>query len=437
MDLLWPRAVDPDAPTEAGFSCRDGAILRIGAGADRSKPIGSVVAEASQSPMSLATPLAPSLGKTITLPGRRKLTLLRGLGSGTAATAYRALLETDAFVRRPVVVKIFDLSSSDELEGAVLALGRAAQRAAYVVHPNAVQTYEMAVVGRGHAAVVTELVEGTTLERLVRGQARGGEAGDGGGRMPLDLALFITTEIAEALSGARMAATPEGIHAGMPHLDVSLHQVLLSFHGEVKLSDFGLAQVSLLGSRVRTIRALSKRWASVAPEVAQGRAGDARSDVFSLGILLREMLIGPRFASGLSDAEAVEHTREGFVPPTFHELQLPPAVSGIMRRALERNPSRRYSHATAMAYELRRVALSMGVGDGRVFLRNAISEQMAMAATPALGSEAHPLDGRDHDSETVEIEIADPEPSREMQDRASGLVLKMERGRKASRRSGE
>ncbi len=311
------------------------------------------------------------------------MTLVSELGRGVTATAYRGVLETDSFIRRPVAVKVFDLSSNEEPEAPLVALARAAQKAAYVLHPNAVQTYEMALVGRSHAAVVSELVEGTTLERLVRGP--GGASGGGAGgpkRMPLDLALFVTTEIAEALSGARMATTPEGIHAGLAHLDVALHQVLLSFHGEVKLSDFGLAQVALWGSRVRAIQSISERWASVAPEVAQGRGGDARSDVFSLGILLREMLIGPRFSPDLSDAEAMEYTRDGFVPPTFHELQLPPAVAEILRRALERDPSRRFPHATAMAYELRRVALSMGVGDGRMFLRNAIAEQTTVATIP-------------------------------------------------------
>lgn len=378
--------------------------------------------------MSVATPFPPPLNKTLPLPGRRKVTLLRELGRGTAATAYRGTLEIDSFIRRPVAVKIFDLASNDEPETAVLALGRAAQRAAYVVHPNAVQIYEMALVGRNHAAVIMELVEGTTLERLLRGHVRMGEGG--GRRMPLDLALFITTEIAEALSGARMATTPEGIHAGMAHLDVSLHQVLLSLHGEVKVSDFGLAQVALWGSRIRTIQSISERWASVAPEVAQGRSGDARSDVFSLGILFREMLIGPRFAPGVSDAEAVEHTRDGFVPPTFHELQLPPEVSAILRRALEREPSRRYSHATAMAYELRRVALSMGVGDGRMFLRNAIAEQTAMATIPPPA-----LDGATPDPETTEeLETADLETPRLEEDRTSGLILKASRTRRSQER---
>jgi eukaryotic-like serine/threonine-protein kinase len=388
--------------------------------------------------MPVATPLMPPLHKTISLPGRRKVTLVSELGRGNAATAYRGILETDSFIRRPVVVKIFDLSSNDEPDAALLALGRAAQRAAYVVHPNAVQTYEMALVGRNHAAVVTELVEGTTLERLVRGHARRGSRqgiGGSGGRMPLDLALFVTTEIAEALSGARMATTPEGIHAGMAHLDVSLHQVLLSFHGEVKLSDFGLSQVALWGSRIRAIQSISERWASVAPEVAQGHAGDTRSDVFSLGIIFREMLIGPRFGADVTDQDAVEHTRDGFVPPTFHELQLPPDVSAILRRALETDPARRYSHATAMAYELRRVALSMGVGDGRMFLRNAIAEQTTAVSVPpppfeqTEQTEQTEMLSIDPDT-TEELEIADLETPRLVADRSSGLILKAGRAKR-------
>lgn len=364
--------------------------------------------------------------KTIALPGRRKVTLANELGQGMGATVYRGILETDSFIRRPVAVKIFDLSAHEEPDTAVLMLGRAAQRAANVVHPNAVQTYEMALFGRNHAAVVTELVEGTTLERLVRGQARLGEADGGGRRMPLDLALFVTTEIAEALSGARVATTPEGLHAGMPHLDVSLHQVLLSFHGEVKLSDFGLAQISHWGSRIRAIQGIPRRWATVAPEVARGQPGDARSDVFSLGIIFREMLIGPRFGADVTEAQAVEHTRDGFVVPTFHELQLPADVSSILRVALEPEPARRYPHATAMAYELRRVALSMGVGDGRMFLRNAIAEHAAIASSPPPAPESG-IATKDFDDETEELDGLDDDTPQLVEDRASGLILKASR----------
>jgi hypothetical protein len=128
---------------------------------------------------------------------------------------------------------------------------------------------------------------------------------------------------------------------------------------------------------MRSIRAIACRAATMSPEIAQGRPGDTRSDVFSLGVVLREMLVGPRFATTLSDTEALAHARDGYVPSTFLELQLPKDVRNILRRALETDPALRYPHATAMAYELRRVALTMGVGDGRMFLRSALEKEHA------------------------------------------------------------
>jgi serine/threonine protein kinase len=301
-----------------------------------------------------------------------------------------------------------------------VAVGRAAQRAANIVHPNAVQTFEMALLGRSHVAVVMELVEGTTLERLVRGHAVRGR------RMPLDLALFVTLEIAEALSGARMATTPEGVHAGTAHLGVSAHQVLLSFHGEVKLADFGFAQVAPWGSAVRRAREAAQRWAPVAPEVARGQGGDARSDVFSLGVLFREMLVGPRFGADANEGDVARLAQEGVVAPTFLEVQLPPGVSEILHRALSKDPRRRQAHATALAYELRRVALSMGVGDGRVFLRATIADQATTASLPPPPVEPPP----DPDTQDDLKAVDDPEAARVPEDRTSGLILRADRSTK-------
>ncbi len=354
--------------------------------------------------MTSANPISP-LHRSIALPGRRKVTLVAELGRGSAAVAYRGILETDSFVRRPVVVKLYDLGTSDEPESALITLGRAAQRAGYVVHPNAVQTYELAMIDRRHAIVITELVEGMTLATFMARRTRIGR------RIPLDLALFVTTEIAEALSGARLATTPEGVHAGIAHLDVTTQQVLLSTFGEVKLSDFGLGQVARWGSGVRSRAEVASRAASTAPEMARGRPGDTRSDVFSLGIVLREMLIGPRFAADITETQALEHARDGYVPPTFTELQIHPEVRAILQRALEVDPARRYPHATAMAYELRRVGLSMGVGDGRMFLRSLIAE---------LGALEEPVDPITDEHPSLD-EIT---PREVPGDRESGLVLK-------------
>ena len=321
--------------------------------------------------MSVARSLTP-LNESIPLGGRRRLTLLAELGCGSVASVYRAVLESEGLVRRMVAVKLFDLSVTDDPEATLVSLGEAAQRAAHVAHPNVVGIHELIVPEPGWAALVLDLIEGVTLERFMAHYT------DQGRRVALDQALFITAEIAQGLSGARSATTPEGTTRGLTHLDVAPHQVLLSQHGEVKLSDFGLAQIARGASGVRSLGArAAASWASVAPEIAQGRPGDARSDVFSLGLLLREMLIGPRFPRDLSASAVLEHARAGHVPPTFSELQLPSEIATILRRALEPDPARRYAHATAMAYELRRVALSMGVGDGRVFLSAAVAETAA------------------------------------------------------------
>jgi serine/threonine-protein kinase len=159
---------------------------------------------------------------------------------------------------------------------------------------------------------------------------------------------------------------------GFAHGDLSTREVLLSRHGEVRVSDFGLARAVGSASTVRRIAMLARRAATVAPEVAQGRKDDACSDVFSLGILLHEMLVGPRFPAGMPDKEMLDRARDGYVHTTLFGPQPPEDVRGIVQRAIAIDPANRYPHAGALAYELRRAAMAMGVGDGRVFLRNAM-----------------------------------------------------------------
>jgi serine/threonine-protein kinase len=349
------------------------------------------------------------------------VSLVGELGRGATAIVYRGILEGD--LRRSVAVKVFDLSSSDEPEGAIVSMARAAQRAACVVHPNVAQVIDFAPFDDNRqAAMVLELVDGMTLARLIEAHARGGR------RLPLDLALFVATEIAEALSGARAATTPEGLLAGMAHLDLSAHQVILSRHGEVKLTDFGLAGANRWGSSVRSLRAVTARAASMSPEIARGRPGDTRSDVFSLGIALREMLVGPRFSPDLDEALALEHARDGHVPATFLELQLPADVREILGQALQVDPARRFPHATAMAYELRRVALSMGVGDGRVFLRAAVASLGHADAAPLSPRATTAVTFSEEDEKTEELEVADLVPASIPPDRVSGLIRKADGG---------
>jgi len=283
------------------------------------------------------------------------------------ATVYRGVIEGSFGVARTVAVKVFDVIASDEYEAVLSALARAAQRTACVRHPNVLRVEDFGLVGPAQPYTVEELVEGRSLARFAAQVARRHE------RLPLDISLFIGAEVAEALAGARLACSPDGVRLGLVHGELSSCDVLISWHGEVKVGDFGVSVSARAASSVRSTRALARRVRALAPEVARGQLGDARSDVFSLGVMLREMMVGPRFPRIVSDAEALVWARDGVVHQSLFEPQLPQALQAILTRAVERDPAHRYPHAGALGYELRRVALAMGVVDGRAFLSSALS----------------------------------------------------------------
>jgi serine/threonine-protein kinase len=319
--------------------------------------------------MRFATPMTPP-SATLHL-GDRRVHLDACLGRGSMASVYKGVLESGLGVRRPVACKVFGGVASEDQEAVLDKLAHAVRRASCVRHPNVVDVFELGVPNNVLVPfILSELVEGATLRQLLDVLVRRG------GRMPLDLALFIGTEVAEALSGARTAKGPEGLQLGIAHLDLAARDVLLSWHGEVKVKDFEIGGVRQAASSVRSLKALALRVDTMAPEIALGREGDARSDVFSLGIILREMLIGPRFARGTTDIEALQLARDGFVQPITFEPHLPDEVRRVLNRAIEVEPERRYPHAGSMAYDLRRVALGLGVGDARVFLKSALQREM-------------------------------------------------------------
>lgn len=333
---------------------------------------GSVVAPLLTEAMGRVTPLVPPPQRDIVLDDVRTLAIGAQIGRGSMATVYRGVIDGAYGVRHAVALKMFDVIASDEHESVLATIGHAARDAACVRHPNVVALHEFGLVSAVQPFVVLELVEGHTLAELLEAFHKTRQ------RLPLDLALFIGTEIAEALAGARLASSPEGMRLGLVHGELSPTDVLLSWGGEVKVGDFGIAAAARVASTVRSVSSLARRVCALAPEVARGGTGDARSDVFSLGVLLREMMLGPRFPASVTDSQALSLAREGAVMASVFEPQLMPELRGLIERAVEPDPARRYPHAGALAYELRRVALAMGVGDGRSFLRHAMPKAFAI-----------------------------------------------------------
>ena len=192
-------------------------------------------------------------------------------------------------------------------------------------------------------------------------------------RVPLDLALFIACEVAEGLAGARHTLGAEGGVLNIAHHNLSPRQVMLSWNGDVKVGDFGWRPSGGVISGVRkTDRDIRAQIIHMAPEVARGSRGDGRSDVFSLGVILHEMLYGPRFRRDTDAHTMIDLAREGVVHRPITAPLLPRGIGDIVARALDVDPRARQSHAGMLAYDLRREALALGVADGRFFLRSAL-----------------------------------------------------------------
>lgn len=312
--------------------------------------------------------LSPVLPGSLCLSDGRPITLVEVLGAGAHGTVHRAVLESGWAVKRPVAVKIFDLEPDDDHGQILRRLGRIARRSACVRHPNVVSILELdrapptSSRGAPRPFLVSELVNGESLEVLLDSWREKGL------RAPVDFALVTVLKAAEGLGAALFTDDVEGGLTGLLHGDVSPRQILVSDQGEVKIGDFGQSLLRDVVSRVRSRKAI----AYVAPEVACGVDVTARSDVFSLGVILHEMLIGPRFASGTDMGEAVAMVRDGRIHMNLIEPNLPHEIRSIIDRATAPDPTDRFPHARALAFELRREMLRMGLLDAQTCVRQAV-----------------------------------------------------------------
>jgi serine/threonine-protein kinase len=307
----------------------------------------------------------PASPNALTLSDGRVLSLVEPIGRGTLGEVHRGVLESTWGLRRPVAVKLLDPMPDDDRGEILRRLARTARRAACVRHPSVIQTLEVdRTDGRGapQSFVVMELVCGESLASLLQSWREGTL------RVPVDFALVVALKVAEGLGAALHAETADGALTGLVHGDLSPRQVLVSDQGEVKLGDFGQGDLRDMVSHVRSRYGI----AYTAPEVACGVEPDARSDVFSLGVMLHEMLLGARFAAKTPVEDIVKMVRDGRFQASLLEPNLPRDLRAIVDRALEPNPAHRYPHARALAFELRREMLRMGLCDAQTCIRQAV-----------------------------------------------------------------
>lgn len=320
---------------------------------------------------------------------------------------HRGTLESGWGIRRPVAVKLFEVEPDEDHGEIVRRLGHVVRRAACVRHPAVVQTLEMDRTDGRRAAqpfVVSELVDGESLATLIETWHEHDL------RVPVDFALVVMLRAAEGLSAALFSDLVDGGLTALVHGDVSPRQILVSDQGEVKIGDFGHGSLRDLSSHVRS----RGKIACVAPEIACGLEPTPRSDVFSLGIVLRELLIGPRFAKGTDMGEAVQMVRDGAVHSALLEPNLPGELRAIIEKATSPNPAHRYAHARSFAFDLRREMLQLGLCDAQTCVRQAVvgfcevrsgqTSEIALPSPASLKSDVVPKG--DAESTAPEIRIA-------------------------------
>src|SRR6266542_2576136 len=262
--------------------------------------------------------------------------ILRKLGSGGMANVY---LAEDEDLGRRVAIKILnDRYANDELF--IERFRREAKSAAALSHPNIVSIYDRGEA-EGTYYIAMEVIEGRSLKELILTR----------GPLPIGQAIAFTFEILDALRFAH--------RHGIIHRDVKPHNILIG--GErVKVTDFGIAragasQMTETGSIIGTAQYLS-------PEQARGAPVDQTSDLYSLGIVLYELLTGTVPFTGDSPVEiAMKHLSATPERPSAKRPDVPPALDSIVLRALAKDPAQRYQGAEEMDADLERVARGLSV----------------------------------------------------------------------------
>ncbi len=224
-----------------------------------------------------------------------------------------------------------------------------AKLAAQLNHPNIAHIYDLGKLEDAYF-IAMEYVEGKDLRAILRALDEAGK------HFPARAAVFVAQQIASALHYAHVAKDSDGRPMHLVHRDVSPQNILISSAGEVKLVDFGIAKAASKASHTQS-GALKGKLLYMSPEQAFGRPTDARTDIFSLAIVLFEMLTGRKLFYGDSEMSILEKVREAKLPE-FSEFRanIPDGLERILRRALEKDLSRRYADCKALQLDLERFA---------------------------------------------------------------------------------
>jgi eukaryotic-like serine/threonine-protein kinase len=272
--------------------------------------------------------------------------LVEKIGSGGMAEIFRAMTVGTEGFRRVLVVKRIRKSLDASPEFLRMFFDEA-KISALLNHPYIVQIYDFGQI-EGAYFLAMEHVDGRDLGNVMRRLTRLGQKLD-----PSTVAL-ICQQVAQGLHYAHTLQSADGQRLGIVHRDVNPSNVMLLRTGIVKILDFGIAKASAAAGKAQTRATVIKgKLGYLSPEQARCEPLDGRSDVFSLGATMWEMLTGERLFAGGTDFERIRNVLEAPIPPpSQRRAGIPPELDRIVRRALERDLGKRFRSAEELGDDL-------------------------------------------------------------------------------------
>ena len=323
-------------------------------------------------------------------PGERfgQYTLLERVAVGGMAELWKARMRGVEGFQKTVAIKRILPHMTDNAEFVGMFIDEA-KLAAQLTHPNIVHIYDLGKIGRDYY-IAMEFVDGKDLRSLLNAGSRKGMP------LPLELGLLIAARVASALDYAHRKRDFEDRELGLVHRDVSPQNVLLTYEGDVKLCDFGIAKAAAKASQTQ-MGALKGKLQYMSPEQAWGRHVDARSDLFSLGAVLFEMVTGERLFPGDSEMSVLESVRQGKTrSPRQVNPAIPREVDEIVARAIAIDPQERFQSADEMKRRLgmaiSALAPSVGPTDLAAYLHRVLeTAPVEPVAEPSAGEAPAPV----------------------------------------------
>jgi len=309
-------------------------------------------------------------------------TLLDRIALGGMAEVWKARMKGVEGFQKTVAIKKILPHLTDSTDFVTMFVDEA-KLAAQLNHTNIIHIYDLGKIDDDYY-IAMEFVDGKDLRTILNTAREKNEP------LPLSLSLLVASRLAAALDHAHRQKDFEGRPLGLVHRDVSPQNVLISFDGDIKLCDFGIVKAVSKASKTQ-MGALKGKLQYMSPEQAWGRPVDARSDIFSLGTLLFEMLTGRRLFAGESEMSVLDAVREGRIQaPRDLDPRVPLEVNATVLRALAREPKNRFQTAGDLQREIDGILASLKPAPSQHDLAAYVRRLFEVEARPERSAEAAP-----------------------------------------------